>query len=162
MPVFGNRSRFCIEIASAPVLQRTRTVDIWAAGHWLTCDDNAVDVPQFTESVRSSLRYLLEPVDPDREGRPFPELTVADNFSRLRSTTDLHRSYSFLDWGPTTDNTEAVLFRAAETAFVPFAFWRPEHHLPSELGQVFVAELPERELLSVLHHAAWALTGDVE
>jgi hypothetical protein len=66
-------------------------------------------------------------------------------------------SYRFMAWGPTTDNVRAVLFREGDTASMPFSFWRESHHDPAELGRVFVAELPERELLWVLHEAAWAL-----
>jgi hypothetical protein len=60
-------------------------------------------------------------------------------------------------WGPTTDNFLAVLFREEGVGSIPLAFWREDHHEPSELGKIFDAELPERELLWVLHEAAWAL-----
>jgi hypothetical protein len=63
-----------------------------------------------------------------------------------------------MDWGPTTDNVRMHLFREGDTAFLPFSFWRESHHKPAELGRVFVAELPWRELASVLHEAAWHLT----
>jgi hypothetical protein len=45
-------------------------------------------------------------------------------------------------------------------AHLPFSFWRPDHHVPSELGQVFVAELPEWELVAAIHDAAWAIMWD--
>ena len=138
-----------------------RQVDVWAAGRWLTCDDNAAYLPSFTASVERSLGRLLTGPEGLNLSRPYTELSVADNLCRMLAAADAgdnrdYLSYRFLGWGPTTDNVSAVLFREGGTVFIPFSFWRESHHEPSELGRVFVAELPERELLSVLHRAAWA------
>ena len=66
-------------------------------------------------------------------------------------------SYRFLDWGPTADNVSMLLFAEGGTAYLPFTFWRPDHHDPAELGRVFVAELSVWELAGVLHEAAWVV-----
>jgi hypothetical protein len=62
-----------------------------------------------------------------------------------------------LDWGPTTDNVQSFLFRRGPDAVITFEFCRESHPRPEEVGQVFVAQLPERELLRVLHQAVCAL-----
>jgi hypothetical protein len=157
---FGDESRFAIEVGeSCDDTGVLRRVDVWAAGIWLTCDDNIVNVPHFVGCLTHAVDGLL--VDPTyrRLVRPYPELSVEDNSRRLRAeaeedNTDL-LAYLFMDWGPTADNVTMLLFREGGTAYLPFAFWRPEHHKPSQLGQVFVATLPERELALVLHQAAW-------
>jgi hypothetical protein len=160
---FGDRSRFAIEIGEFYGDDITpRRVDVWAAGIWLTCDDNSVYVPFFAGRLQRAVGSLL--VDPTyrRLGRPYPELSIEDNYRRLRAeaeedNTD-YRAYGFMDdWGPTADNVGMLLFREGGTAYLPFAFLRPDHHDPSELGRVFVAELPERELALVLHEAAWGI-----
>ena len=96
--------------------------------------------------------------------RPYPDLSPADNHRRLCAETKAgdngtYLRYRFLDWGPTTDNVSAHLFLADGVASIPFSFRRESHHDPSERGQVFVAELPERELVQVLHKTAWALAA---
>ncbi len=65
-----------------------------------------------------------------------------------------------MDWGPTADNVSMLLFREEGTAYLPFSFERPDHHVPSELGKVFLAELPVWELARVLHDAGWAMMWD--
>jgi hypothetical protein len=161
---FGRLSRFAITVGE--ILSdngSSRRVDVWAASHWLTCDDNTVYVPHFAGRLQHAVRGLLS--DPQyRRGRPCPELSVADNYRRLRTAAETDNTefltYRFMDWGPTADNVGMLLFREEGTAYLPFSFWRPDHHVPSELGKVFVAELPEWELMRVLHDAAWAIMWD--
>ena len=155
---FGDRSRFAIEVGDFyGDIDSARRVDVWAAGVWLTCDDNNASVPFFAGRLQCAVGSLL--VDPTyrRLGMPYPELPVAENFRRLRAEDDNtdYLAYLFMDWGPTADNVSMLLFREGGTAYLPFAFHRPDHHDPSGLGRVFVAELPERELARVLHDAAW-------
>jgi hypothetical protein len=163
---FGDRSRFCIEVGPA-VADRPpaelRRVDVWAADRWLTCDDNLAFLPSFTASVAGTLGWLLTYSDAFSLRRPHPELSVADNHRRLLVYAEAgdnrdHLTYRFMcNWGPTADNVMAHVFLEGRRAYLPFSFWREHHHDPSELGQVFVVELPEREVLWVLHKAAWAL-----
>lgn len=161
---FGQLTRFAITVGE--ILSDnggSRRVDVWAADRWLTCDDNNVYVPHVAGCLQHAVRGLLS--DPRAcRGRPYPELSVEDNYRRLRAAAETdngeYLSYRFMDWGPTADNVGMLLFREEGTAYLPFAFCRPDHHDPSELGKVFVAELPEWELAGVLHDAAWALMWD--
>jgi hypothetical protein len=159
---FGQLTRFAITVGE--ILSDnggSRRVDVWAADHWLTCEDNNVNVPHFAGCLQHAVRSLLS--DPQhRRGRPYPELSVEDNYRRLRAEDDNteYLSYQFMNWGPTADNVGMLLFREEGTAYLPFSFLRPDHHVPSELGKVFVVELPEWELAGVLHDAAWALMWD--
>lgn len=162
LQLFGHRARFAIEIGEFHgESDNCRRVDVWAADRWLTCDDNTAYVPQFIGSVEGSVRYLISDHPFRRFGRPYPELSPADNHRRLCAVAATDntesRNYAFMDWGPTADNVCMHLFQEGDTAFLPFSFWREAHHDPTELGQVFVAELPWRELAEVLHDAAWAL-----
>jgi hypothetical protein len=141
---------------------RTRQVDVYAAEHWLTCDDHNVYVPQFVESLRQDIGELLFGDACRRRRRPYPDCSPEENHRRLLAQAEAGDNSRFLelyfmDWGPTADNVSATLFLEDGVAFMPFSFWRPEHHDPTELGKIFVAELPERELLHILHEAAWEL-----
>ncbi|MDY3554391.1 hypothetical protein R5W24_003513 [Gemmata sp. JC717] len=159
---FGHPSRFAITLGSFwGNGDAVRVVDVYAAGRRLTCDDNHAYVPHFAGELERSVRALLDGPQYRGVGRPFAELSPADNHRRLcaDAVTDngQYLDYRFMDWGPTADNVSMHYFREGDTAFLPFSFWRANHHDSSELGQVFVAELPWRELACVLHEAAWAL-----
>ena len=165
MPMYGLRSRFGFVIGGAdPQYPRNglRQVDIYAAGRWLTCDDCNAYVPALTHCLMAAVARLLDDDVEERFRRPYPALSPADNHRRLSADAEAgdnneYLRYRFMDWGPTTDNLSAHLFISDGIASIPFSFWRPDHHDPSELGQVFVAELPARELTRVLHQAAWEL-----
>ena len=167
---FGDRASFAIEVGellaeengSVPQDPSIRLVDVWAGGRWLTCDDNHVYVPHFAGMLSNEVSSLPKNLQGERLARPWPELSVADNFRRLRNEADSgdnrqYLAYRFMDWGPSADNVSALLFCEGGMAFIPLSFWRERHHDPAELGQVFVVELPALELVAVLHEAAWAL-----
>lgn len=159
---FGHPARFAITLGGFwGEGDAIRVVDVYAADRWLTCDDNHAYVPHFAGMLKRSVGRLLDEPQYRTIARPFPELSPADNHRRLcaDAVTDnsQYLDYRFMDWGPTADNVSMHYFRESDTAFLPFSFSRADHHDPAELGQVFVAELPWRELACVLHEAAWAL-----
>lgn len=153
MPRFGHPWHFAIEVEGPhPTSNILHRVDLWAARQLLTCDDHWAFVSQFCRSLEHAIGWLLN--DPDVPF-PWPDLSPAENHRRLLETNDHRRQrHRFLDWGPTTDNVAAFLFLRDRDAIITFEFGRPTHHKPEDLGHVFVAELPERELLRVLHAAA--------
>lgn len=160
--IFGVREQFQIVIgAFSGAGDAFCTVDVWAAGYWLTCDDNTAYVPHFAGRLQHSVTSLLHDASAYRcVGRPYPELSPADNYRKLcadENDDGLAYHFRFMDWGPTADNVRMLIFREGDTAILPFEFHRPDHHNPREQGQVFVAELPWRELAEVLHRAAWHL-----
>lgn len=152
---------------AGPALRR---VDLWAAGQWLTCDDNTAFVPQFRRSVANTAAWL-------RAGHgapvPFAGLSAPSAHRRLVAGTGheddddaLRRRFRFFgDWGPTTDNVEAFLFRDSEGRLeVTCQFWREEHlrtH-PAHVGRIFAVEIPAPELASLLEDLAAVLDGDDE
>lgn len=161
---YGQLTRFAITVGE--ILSEnggSRRVDVWAADRWLTCDDNNVYVPHFAGCLQRAVGGLL--ADPQRRrGRPYPELSVEDNYRRLLADAETdnteYLAYRFMDWGPTADNVGMLLFHERNTVYLPFTFLRPDHHAPPERGKVFVAELPQWELARVLHDASWALVWD--
>jgi len=164
LPSYGLRSRFAFVIGRAGPdrPEGELEVDIYAAGRWLTCDDCTPHLASFTDCLMRTVAFLLTDGVEGQFRRPFPELSPADNHRRLRADAKAgdnieYLAYRFMDWGPTTDNVSAHLFISDGIASIPFSFWRPGHHDPSELGQVFVAELPLRELMRVLHQTGWYL-----
>lgn len=164
---YGERERFAFEIGPPDrehPTTGTRRVDVYAAGRWLTCDDNSVYVPQFAYALEASIAWLLRDPAFYKFSRPYPELSTEDNLRRLLADVEAgvsggheYRDYSFMNWGPTSDNVSSCLFREGEAVHIAFSFARDTHHDPAELGKVFVAQLPERELLLILHRAAWDL-----
>ena len=147
--LFGDKQRFAAEVGEFSVgATQLRRVDLWAAGLWLTCDDNTAFVPQFCLSLQGDISEF-------RAGRlplaEFPEMPHADRHRRvLLLDDDTYWRHRFPDWGPTTDNLRGLLLRAGKQLVLTFEFWRKAHPRPAELGTVFVAELTESELLSVL------------
>jgi len=130
-------------------------VDIWAAGVELTCDDNAAFVPQFCHAVEATVTWLLSELNLNL---PYPELSPEGNHRRLHEGEwhDL-RSYRFMDWGPTTDNVLSFIFSRGTDMLITFEFLRETHPRSEEIGKVFVAEMPERQLLRCLHQAVSVL-----
>jgi len=131
----------------------------------LTCDDNNVYVPHFAELLSRAVSSFLISSEQRGIDLPAPELSVEENYRRLRAEANAGDnsgffSFRFMDWGPTADNVSACLFWCGENVQIAFSFWRPTHPEPDELGKVFVAELPWWELASILHDAAWKLMWD--
>ena len=166
---FGSTRRFSIEVGDVwGDTDTSRRVDVVAADRWLTCEDNHAYGPHSAGRFARAVASLMSDPRAPNIGRPYPELSPADNHRRLlagmRSEDDRdyreHAAYRFMDWGPIADNVHIHLFREDGIAFLPFSFFREDHHDPSELGQVFVAQLPEWELACVLHDAAWAIMWD--
>ena len=157
--LIGDRRRFAAEVGdpggrSDPL----RRVDLWAAGRWLTCDDNVAFVPQFCMSVRGTLDWLRSARD---LSPPFAGLSLAETHRRLLRIDDGSREqFWFPLWGPTTDNVSGHLFREGDSLSITLEFWRDTHRPPEERGEVFVAELPEAEFVAVLERMMIALGCD--
>ncbi|QKW23423.1 hypothetical protein HUT16_33930 [Kitasatospora sp. NA04385] len=165
--VLGNRDGFAIEIGDRDGYDpngHLRRVDLWAAGQWLTCDDNAAFVAQFRFALAREADWLRTGGGPPP---PWPDLSPEANHRRLPGGTatpdgeaagspDHHRA---LDWGPTTDNLIAALFRDGDHLTLTFQFWREDHLLrhPEHAGRVFTVELPTAEFVGLLDRARAAL-----
>jgi len=157
--VFGSQAEFQIVIADpkpGEMESGHRTVEIYGAGRWLTCDDNTVKVPHFPVLIGCTLSRLLTPGGLEF---PYPGLSAEETHRRLlEGGNDVASfSYRFLNWGPTTDNVSSHIFRRRADVVLTFSFWRESHPYPNELGMVFVTEMPERDLLQILHEAEMAL-----
>ena len=155
---FGDKERFAVEIGEcyedSPQLRR---VDMWAAGHWLTCDDNWAYVPAFCHAVQRTITRMQESRDLEL---PHDGLDAADTHRRLRVADD-ESGWRFrtLGWGPTTDNLVAMLFRLGpDRLALTFQFWREEHHDRDEAGVIFTAEVARSEFLRVLAHTVGVLS----
>src|SRR4051812_27976888 len=79
---------------------------------------------------------------------------LADRCLRRGPLADVRRQQCVR---PALRGVPQLLFREGGTAYLPFSFCWP---VRAELGEVFVAELPEWELAAVLHGAAWAIMWD--
>ncbi|MEV7558630.1 hypothetical protein [Streptomyces sp. NPDC089795] len=158
--VLGDKSRFAAEIGESGPLRR---VDLWAAGKWLTCDDNMAYVPQFRRDVLNAVAWLRS-----GEGAPLPYAGLSAEATHRRfgrhagnddgSEADSRLSGRFrsLLWGPTTDNVTAYLFREEDHLVITLEFWREEHLAghPEDAGAVFVAEIPVEEFVGILEGIA--------
>jgi hypothetical protein len=52
----GDKYRFAAEVGEGD--HTLRRVDLWAAGQWLTCDDNMAFVEQFRRAVLDTAAWL--------------------------------------------------------------------------------------------------------
>jgi hypothetical protein len=164
MTVFiGDRRRFAVEVGdwTGPVLRR---VDLWAAGQWLTCDDNMAFIPQFRVAVADSADRL-------RAGHgaplPFAGSSAVATHRRLVAGTGreehddrVRRRFRVFDrWGPTTDNLTAFVFRDGDRLEFTGQFWRAEHlrEHPEHVGTVFTLEIQAAEVTAALDDLLAAL-----
>lgn len=157
MPILvGDKRRFAAEVGEP--LGELHRVDLWAAGHRLTCDDNAAFVPHFCMCVRATLARLrsgpnLSPPDPG--------LSIEEAHRRLLEVgCGSSEPFRFPSWGPTTDNVRGHLLQTGKSLSLALEFWREEHRPAEERGVVFVAEIPEAELIDVLERLIAALDCD--
>jgi hypothetical protein len=132
--LFGDRATLAFEVGDpSPESAALRSVDHWAAGRWLTCDDNTVFVPQFCMSLESSLRWLNAAPDGVVEAR------------------------GFMAWGPTTDNVQTLLTMRGAQCELTFEFWRAEHTPADEIGVPFRVTLPTEALIARIEGVLSAL-----
>ncbi|GII28446.1 hypothetical protein [Planotetraspora mira] len=160
--LLGDKHRFAVEVGEwvGPALRR---VDLWVADQWLTCDDNAVFVAQFRLSVAAT-------ADRVRSGGGLPlafAVSPVATHQRLVDATrgaeeDYGRFWIFNDWGPTTDNVLAFLFRDGDQLLITSEFWREDHlsEHPEHAGRVFVAELQAGEFVGILEELVAVLDHD--
>ena len=150
MPRFGHTSQFAIEVEGYRASNRADgRVDLWVARQLLTCDDPHPYIPLVCGSLDRTIGWLLSE---SNLALPWPDLPPEENHRRLLADDESRWRFRFLDWGPTTDNVLWHIFIRGKNAIITAEFCRPTHHNPADLGRVFVAELPERELLLVLHN----------
>lgn len=154
----GNKGCFAVEVGEWS--GGLRRVDVYAAGQWLTCDDNMAYVQQLRWSVQhdrdrlDSINYLPPPLSGLPPATVHRQLWVSDD--------GLREQWPFLQSGPTTDNVLALLFRDGDRLVITAEFWREEHlrRHPEDVGAVFVAEIDAEELSGVLQSVVAALGPD--
>ncbi|GAA4227533.1 hypothetical protein GCM10022254_15440 [Actinomadura meridiana] len=149
----GDRDRFAVEVGDEAD-QPLRRVDLWAAGHWLTRDDNMAFVEQFRRAVADTAGWVRSG---QAEPLPFPGVSPAAAHRRLldgiRDLDDDYPQFRPFDrWGPTTDNVLGFLFRDGDSLVLTFEFWREEHlrKHPEHAGTVLVAVLSVDEFAGIL------------
>ncbi|KOT78381.1 hypothetical protein ADK70_34400 [Streptomyces rimosus subsp. pseudoverticillatus] len=162
----GDKNRFAAEVGEWDgALCR---VDLWAAGKWLTCDDNSSFVGQFRRDVLDTAAWLrsgqgsalpFDGLSPEATHRRLMHRAGADD--ETEAEYELRSRFRVLSWGPTTDNVTAHLFRDADRLILTFQFWREKHLLkhPEDAGEVFVAETPVVEFVGILDDLVAALDG---
>jgi hypothetical protein len=147
---FGDRSTFAVEVGEieSPAL---RIVDLWAAGKWLTTDDDVAYVPSFSWYMR---------LDAERVRRrdvghcPLPGRAPEEIFRLLHADeTDFREQYWFMRWSETLDNLSAYAYLDNDLVIV-FQFWRASHPFPEDLGKIFVAKIPSDEFVAIVEEAA--------
>ncbi|MGW1463564.1 hypothetical protein ACWCPT_04305 [Streptomyces sp. NPDC002308] len=164
--LLGDKNRFAAEVGEWE--HSLRRVDLWAAGQWLTCDDNMAFVGQFRSDVVETVAWLRSGAS---SPLPFDGLSPEATHRRLMhragaedETEEEYRLRSWfrvLSWGPTTDNVTAHLFGDADRLVLTLQFWREEHLVrqPDHAGRVFVAEVPTEEFVGILEDLAAVLDG---
>lgn len=153
--LLGSKERFALELGEQR--EDLRRVDTWAAGQWLTCDDNMAYVPQIQRGIQRDYKRLGSIED---SSHLFPGLPPATVHRRLLAEQgEIRERWQFLTWGPTMDNVLAHLLRYGNHLVMTLGFWREEHlrRHPEHMGAVFVAEIEPEELADILQGAVAAL-----
>ncbi|WP_103890105.1 hypothetical protein [Actinacidiphila yanglinensis] len=156
--ILGDKHTFAIEVGEWD--HELCRVDIWAAGIWLTCDDNMAFARQFRRDVLDTAAWLRSGM---ASALPFDGLSpqAAHRRLMLRAGTDDESEADFefrsrfrvMNWGPTTDNVTAHHFQDQDSSLITLQFRRDEHLLkhPEHAGEVFLAKISTEEFVGILH-----------
>ncbi|WP_343447795.1 hypothetical protein [Micromonospora schwarzwaldensis] len=154
---FGDRAIFAVEVGES-ISSELRVVDLWAAGKWLTTDDNVAFLPSFLRFLRSSAAQVRRR---DVQACPYLERTPEEIFGLLKADeTEFREQFCFMTWGETVDNVSRYAWMDDDLVIV-FAFRRPAHPFPEDLGRVFVARIPPDAFATTLEEAADLLDAKV-
>jgi hypothetical protein len=153
---FGNRATFAVEVGEVESPQ-LRIVDLWAAGKRLTTDDNSAFLPSFCGAIRSTAEQVRRG---DLRHCPFPGRSPKEIFRLLeQDETEFRERFWFMEWGETVDNVSRYAYLDGDLVLA-FAFWRPTHPFPDDLGTIFVARLPPDEFVTTVLAAAELLDAE--
>lgn len=145
--IIGSREIFAFDFDPEPAPHGLQRVDIWVAGIRLTCDDNSPYMPQFWDSVESTLCHVLS-------GRGLVltdhSLTVEELHRRAANQEDGYERHRFMYWGPTTDNISSFIFLRDGNATITFEFWRESDVPREQLVTVFSVTLPKLDLMWII------------
>jgi hypothetical protein len=147
---FGDRATFAVGVGEieSPAL---RTVDLWAAGKWLTTDDNVAYVPSFSRYMRLDAERVRRR---DVQPCPSPGRALEEIFRSLHTDkTGFREQFWFMRWSETLDNVSAYAYLDDDLVIV-FQFWRTSHPFPEDLGKAFLARLPPDEFVEIVEEAA--------
>lgn len=159
--VLGAKHRFAAEVGEWD--HGLRRVDLWAAGQWLTCDDNMVFVKQFRLAALDTAGWLrsgqgspppFTGLSPEATHRRF--MLRAGDDDETEAEYELRGRFQALSWGPTTDNVTAYLFRDGDYLTITSQFWREP---PEKAAEIFVAEIPVAEFVETLEDLVAVLDG---
>ncbi|MER5866255.1 hypothetical protein [Kitasatospora sp. NPDC002040] len=164
--ILGDRHTFAVEVGVRD--HALCRVDLWAAGKWLTCDDNTAFVGQFRRAVLETAGRLrsdggsalpFDGLSPEATHRRLTLSAGADD--ETEADHEFRSRFRALDWGPTTDNVTAYLFGAGDRSVLTVQFLRKEHlpRHPEDAGEVFVAMIPTAEFVGILEALVSVLDG---
>ena len=159
----GNKDKFAFDIAEN-MEGGLRVVDIIIANRSICCDDNSVYVPQYIESLNTTLEELskndytkhsicLENKSYEEIHRFIESTRDEDSNNYNIENDELYYIYRFMDWGPTTDNISSFLFPFNEKWVLTYEFWRKEHKNKEEIEVVNSIEVNTEELISTIREA---------
>ncbi|MEY9842879.1 hypothetical protein [Streptacidiphilus sp. EB103A] len=162
--LLGDKTRFAAEVGEGE--QSLRRVDLWAAGQWLTCDDNMAFVRQLRSDVVDTVGWLrsgggsplpFDGLSPEGTHRRLMHRSGADD--QTEEEYEFRSQFRVLSWGPTTDNVTALRFRNADRLVLTAQFRREEHLFkhPEHVGKVFATEVPTEEFVGILEGLTAAL-----
>lgn len=128
-----------------------RVVDLWAAGRLLTVDDNTAYLASLCHHMRSEADRVRGGALPPR---PWPGLAPHEVFARLEADqTELREQHWIMRWSEITDGVSVYAWLEDELV-IAFAYWRPTHPEPEDLGKVFVARLSSEQFANTVQRAA--------
>ncbi|GAA0552924.1 hypothetical protein GCM10010172_39300 [Paractinoplanes ferrugineus] len=135
-----------------------RVVDLWAAGKWLTTDDNTAYTPSLSHYMRLEADRVRRG---DVPSCPFPGRPPAEIFQLLRADeTEFAQQFWFMRWSEIVDNVSAFAY-LDDDLVIMFGFWRTNHRFTDDLGTGFVTRIPPAEFASIANAAADSLDAGV-
>lgn len=162
--IIGNKSTFAFDIGQKRLETEIRTVDIVIDNQYVCCDDNTVFLPQFTASMERDIERIVQndwhKYHKYFEGKSISEIHEFILRTRTEGSKEygieddsIYPLYSFLNWGPTTDNLCCFIIPWNDRHYLTYQFWRPEHYNKSEIGTVQNVQIELNEIEKTLEKA---------
>lgn len=169
--IIGNPKVFAFDVADRSE-NGLLVVNIYIGNRSVCSDDCSVFLPSYVNDIEYSLnalskndyeKYASYLVHKSYEGiHRFIYSTRSEGAENYGIENDeIYPLYSFMDWGPTTDNLVCFVFPHNDELILTYEFWRPEHMPSSEIGVVESVIISRQELTAVLSLAIKELSKKI-
>lgn len=180
LKMFGDESTFAINIEKTD--RNNCILEIFIAGKRATVEENLAYIPKVTahliteiKRLSSSAFYLftyadyLADLNEEEALHKLDDIYYEDTEDYTEEEEEYHEEcreissyYSFLAWGPTTENISSYIYPVQQKLYIGFKFWKEEHTPVEELQNAYCAEIGYTTLLEILNECLDFIRPDTQ